>query len=486
MRRRLLVLFGLAFGCSPVGGSGGALGGDNFGGGTSGGAATSPPSTDPFEPGSSSSVGPAQSTGGGETGEDDSGGSTTGGDEEGFTFGPGLYVSEVAGADSNDGSPEAPMRTIQWALQEAQAQGLPAVYVASGTYLATHDDTDTIELRPGISLFGGFSSADWDDRDPALHLTEIVDASVSTTGVTDLSPHRAIDAPLEITDEVVVDGFTVTAAGAAYASAIVVEGGSPTFSNNVLQGQATASVTTVVRISGGMPTFTGNVIDPVGATSTAYGVRCDAAQPRFIGNDIHSGTASAPFGLYYQTCDGAIAHNVIRAQAPMTSGTGRGLDLRDSSPDVLSNSISAEPASGYTSYHAYIGGISAPRMDNNNFVQVSDLGTVYCIYASSAQPSSLSNNNFDCEYLYYGGFSATTLLELEQNLETATDNVAVEPSVMDALAGDLRLRDDGTVACALSRGGAALAGLVPEIDRQGAMRTEPWSIGAFELDGDCR
>ena len=154
---------------------------------------------------------------------------------------------------------------------------------------------------------------------------------------------------------------------------------------------------------------------------------------------------------------------------------------------MLSNSISANPASGYTSYHMSMSGTSAPRVDNNNFVQVSDLGDVYCVYASStSQPSSVSNNNFNCTYLYYGAFSATTLLELENNLDIATDNVSLDAAVMDAVSGDLRLRDDGTVPCALARGGLAVSGLVPDIDRDGSDRTDPWSIGAFELDGDCR
>jgi hypothetical protein len=487
MSRRVLIALGLFCGCSAVSGPEGALGGDAFGEGTSGGPVTGAnPTRDPDD--DSSSGAPEVDTDDGETdgAPEPDGGSSSGGEDDDFMFVPGLYVSQSVGADSNDGSREAPMRTIQWALQEAETQGLQAVYVAAGTYSATHDNLETIELREGISLFGGFSTTDWEDRDPALYTTQILDASIATTGVSDLLPHHPLYAPLGVTEAVEVDGFTITAAGAAYASAVLVEGGSPIFANNTFQGQAAATDSTAVRINGGSPLFIDNVIDPVAGTSSSMGVRCDQGQPRFVGNDILSGETANAYGLYYNLCDGTIAHNVVQAELPL-SGTTRAIELRDSGPDVLSNSISANPASGYTSYHMSMSGTSAPRVDNNNFVQVSDLGDVYCVYASStSQPSSVSNNNFNCTYLYYGAFSATTLLELETNLDIATDNVSLDAAVMDAVSGDLRLRDDGTVPCALARGGLAVSGLVPDIDRDGSDRTDPWSIGAFELDGDCR
>lgn len=487
MSARVFLVLGLLSGCAATSDSDG-FGGHDFGGGTSGGPTGGVLTTGPMPAEDGSSGGPASTetddadSSGTDT-ETDSGEST--GDPGGFEKGPGLYVNATTGADSNDGSPEAPMRTIQWALEEADSQGLPAVYVSEGLYSATHDDLASIELRPGVSLYGGFSASSWDDRDPAVYTTTVTDESIATTGVSELLPHHAFYAPVGVFEDVVVDGFTITAAGAGYASAILIEGGSPTLSRNTFLGQAGASVTMAVRINGGRPVFTDNIIDPVGATSSSTGVRCDMGQPEFLRNDIHSGDTGTTYAVLYEVCDGSLANNVIRSERS-TSATSYAIQLYDSSPEILSNSIATEPESGYTSYHTYLSGSSTPRIDNNNFVQVSDLGEVYCVYASGgAQPSSMRNNNLDCTQIYYGTLSAATLLELESNLPTATDNVVVPTAVMDAVSGDLRLRDDGSVPCTLARGGMDLPDALAQ-DRSGAMRSTPWSIGAYELDGDCQ
>ena len=123
MSKRLVSVLALTCACSPVDGPEGALGGGNFGAGTTGGPGAGPQSPSDDDGGSSSSGGADESTTGAQdtTGGDDES-SSTGAEDDGFTLGPGLYVSELSGADSNDGSREAPMRTIPWALQEAQAQ----------------------------------------------------------------------------------------------------------------------------------------------------------------------------------------------------------------------------------------------------------------------------------------------------------------------------------------------------------------------------
>ncbi|MGH1348502.1 MAG: DUF1565 domain-containing protein [Nannocystales bacterium] len=486
MSARVLLVLGLLNGCAATSDSD-SFGGNDFGEGTSGGPTGGMVTTTPPASGEDSSGSPGTSdtdgtgTGGLETG---SGNGESSGEVPGFEKGPGLYVNATVGADSNDGSREAPMRSIQWALQEAQAQGLPAVYVSQGLYTATHDDLASIELRPGVSLYGGFSATSWDDRDPALYPTEVIDESVATTGVSDLLPHHAVHAPVGVFEDVVVDGFTITAAEAGYAAAVFIEGGSPTLTGNTILGRPAASVTTAVRINGGRPVFTDNIIDPVGAVSSSTGVRCDMGQPEFVRNDIHSGDTGTTHAVLYEVCDGSLANNVIRSERS-TAATSYALQLHDSSPDILSNSVATDPESGYSSYHAYITGTSTPRIDNNNFVQVSELGAVYCVYASAgAQPSSMRNNNLGCSQIYSGTLSATTLLELEMNLPTATDNIVVETAVMDAVSGDLRLRDDGSVPCALARGGLDLSRVLDQ-DRAGSMRSVPWSIGAYELDSDC-
>ena len=68
----------------------------------------------------------------------------------------GIFVSPT-GDDMAAGTREAPMRTIQAAIQRADGTR-DHVYVAAGVY------TEQLSLRPGVSLFGGYS-ADYQRRD---------------------------------------------------------------------------------------------------------------------------------------------------------------------------------------------------------------------------------------------------------------------------------------------------------------------------------
>lgn len=77
-----------------------------------------------------------------------------------------LFVSRT-GNDTNPGTPAAPMRGIQKAIQRAAAQGAGAdLYIAEGTY------PGSLTLANGVSLYGGFSAGGW-LRSPAVFPTII-------------------------------------------------------------------------------------------------------------------------------------------------------------------------------------------------------------------------------------------------------------------------------------------------------------------------
>ncbi len=84
------------------------------------------------------------------------------------------------------------------------------------------------------------------------------------------------------------------------------------------------------------------------------------------------------------------------------------------------------------------------------------------------------------------GFSPYgSIAELETAPETASDNVA-EPSGVVGPLVDGHLADDGSTLCAVARGGMAFDDdEVPGTGIDAESRTEPWSIGADEFDGDC-
>src|ERR1044071_6083487 len=70
-----------------------------------------------------------------------------------------IFVSP-AGFDTAQGTRDSPLQTIGAALALAGSSGKTRVNVAAGTY------AENVELRSGISLYGGYDPATW-TRDPA-------------------------------------------------------------------------------------------------------------------------------------------------------------------------------------------------------------------------------------------------------------------------------------------------------------------------------
>jgi len=65
-----------------------------------------------------------------------------------------------SGNDSNPGTMAQPVRSIPVAISSAVAQGKQHVYIAAGSYTSTN-----VVLADGISLYGGYNSADWSRGD---------------------------------------------------------------------------------------------------------------------------------------------------------------------------------------------------------------------------------------------------------------------------------------------------------------------------------
>lgn len=68
--------------------------------------------------------------------------------------GEAIYVSNE-GDDSNEGTPEAPLRTLQRGLETAASRGLD-LYLAAGVY-----SSGTLELIEGVSIYGSFDAGSW-------------------------------------------------------------------------------------------------------------------------------------------------------------------------------------------------------------------------------------------------------------------------------------------------------------------------------------
>lgn len=123
-----------------------------------------------------------------------------------------LYVDVNSLNDPGSGTPEDPYRRIQDGIDAAI--GGAEVHVAEGEY------NESITMKDGVNLYGGYDSNDWfAPRDPNANET-IIDAN----GLNDSVVH-IIDA------DVTIDGFTITKGYAEDGGGVYCNGSSPTIAN---------------------------------------------------------------------------------------------------------------------------------------------------------------------------------------------------------------------------------------------------------------
>ncbi|MEM9489070.1 MAG: peptidoglycan-binding domain-containing protein, partial [Myxococcota bacterium] len=107
-----------------------------------------------------------------------------------------IFVDIEDGNDANGGTKQAPLATISIAIEAAAAADPPkAVLIGTGVY------EDSVELRPGVSLYGGFDpDQDW-LRDSVLYGVELRGGLLAMVA-------RDIEVPT------VVDGMVISTASA--------------------------------------------------------------------------------------------------------------------------------------------------------------------------------------------------------------------------------------------------------------------------------
>ncbi|MDH5761326.1 MAG: Ig-like domain-containing protein, partial [Gemmatimonadota bacterium] len=170
----------------------------------------------------------------------------------------GVYASP-SGNDSNDGTRASPLRTIAAAIALGESQGGGDVYLAAGSY------GESVTLRTGVSLYGGFDPATW-LREPSSFVTHIDGGETAIRG-SSLS-------------EVRVDGLTIRSSDATVGSSIGIRltGSSVVVvSNNVIVSRRGADGANGVRgtngSSGGMGSWgqEGSCDDSTGGAGGAGG-----------------------------------------------------------------------------------------------------------------------------------------------------------------------------------------------------------------------
>ncbi|MEK6698072.1 MAG: Ig-like domain-containing protein [Nitrospirota bacterium] len=408
-----------------------------------------------------------------------------------------VYVRDSDGSDSNPGARTQPMKTISAAIARADSLYTKGrVLVAGGTYSVS----TAIALVEGISLFGGYSPASWDVRDYQTYVTTIQDTR--TTGGTDFNPNRTIEAGNGIAPATVVDGFVIKGGGGASA-AVFSYYGSPTIRNNTIQGGTGATVYGVFNYSASSSVIENNVINAgtAGAGSYAYGVwNFGAGSPVIRNNTISGGVAGQSA---YAVQINSVISSLVEGNT-IVSGKG-GINsvgiwvANTSSAQIRNNTIAIVTGATGSQYAVRIqsGPITIrnntiqgeirtetannPIIENNILFTPTDGG--FCITDFYAV-ASLRNNDFvNCYYYLNGSGTLTTISAIEAALKAkgsaASGNVSASPAFANQAGGDWHLTASSPTS--VSRGGLDLSAQFTT-DKDGASRTAPWSIGAYERD----
>lgn len=239
------------------------------------------------------------------------------------------------GASGTTGDMGDPFGSINDAIAEANTNwpGDAAVCVAEGSYTVT-SGTDHIFLVEGISLYGGYSSSDWTDRDPSVYTTSLTD-NVGTSGAID-NPNRIIEGGSGITNTTIVDGFEFIPVNLSYSTNIYCHSGSaPVISNNTFTGGISTNPYYGLYIIGASPLITDNLINPLDGNNI-YNIRLlDSASPIIRDNTIEHCTVSNNwYGIYStNSVSPTIENNTIK----MGYGANiRGISNIDNSTTVIS------------------------------------------------------------------------------------------------------------------------------------------------------
>ena len=436
-----------------------------------------------------------------------------------------VYVS-TSGDDKNPGTADLPKLSIKAAIELAASLDTTVeVHVAAGTYDVSYQSGNHVMIMEGISIFGGYSPLDWNDRNPNSYQTIIKDQS--ELGGTSSEPNRAIEARSNVTNKTIIDGFSVFGGGGDYSSAIFTLGSSITIQNNIIKGGMGEKGSIGIGNILSKPNIRDNEIDGGSGEEVSYGILNAASSPNIQSNIINGGTSkslsigisnlfSSQPKIQNNTIDGgskgndsmgisnvssspSIQNNVISGG---TSKISFGIFDTSSSSTILQNNT-INGGSGSDSSNGISIKSSSPRIENNIiFTQDSYLRICIGELDSDSDPKSLMNNNlFDCPLALYSDNDGSGILTDVANVndfnnttqdninKPSTGNVSIDPDFadIDGLDDDINTMEDNdwhltaSSSTSITQGGLNLSSSFTS-DKDGITRTVPWSLGAYEKD----
>ena len=393
-----------------------------------------------------------------------------------------VYVSipENGGDDSQPGIKEAPKATIPEGINAAVVFSPGAVLVSQGTYLVDSGlaNPSHIILMEEISIYGGYS-IDFSQRDSVENTTIIQDIN-QRVGAS-IPPNRAIDAGKGITEATMVAGLTIQGGGGSSSSGIFIDDGAfPTVQDNIIDGGGGIESYGIYNTFSSPNILNNNINGGRGGPSfgESYGIYNLYSSPIIQNNTIDGGgtkVSNDSYGIINSASSPIIRNNTIKGGSGGSTSTG--ILNADSSPIIQNNTIDGGKISSSSSYGIHNIQVSSPIIENNIIFNSS-----FCIhdfFVITPTKSIKNNDLFRCPNILLG----VHFRDGEVNgLPKLTGNVSVDPVFVDRAGGDFHLTSSSPTE--VTQGGLDLSTSPNPFstDKDGAPRTDPRSMGAYELD----
>ena len=435
----------------------------------------------------------------------------------------GIVYVRTNGSDSNPGTDDLPNKTIQKAIDTAAAVYASAeVHVAAGTY----QPSTVIDLKDGISLYGGYSPTDWEVRETRVDWPLLAPAAWVYPTVINTSSDFAAMRIANISHPVTIDGFSIdggvggsgtTAVVCSNSTSVVlqsnsIDGGggdisigiyldsSPaTLQHNSISGGANGMSFAVV-VGGSHPLIVRNRINggTTGTGGSSVGIYDIGSNATIAANTIYGGDAwSSSLGIYMESGSTAVIYNNIIDGGTSAAGPGTtGILVDGSSPILRNNTICAGlvTTGGATNGEEGITNLnSAHATIENNIIFALGSGTQlrYGIsWMDNSLPTFLKNNFvFDCaDGLFATVGDPYVVVPNVNSLMGASNNAwdtsgTLLNSMFVAPSGSgLDWHLVGTAPVAARQGGldGSSLGWGFTDDLAGTTRTAPWSMGAYK------
>ncbi len=242
-----------------------------------------------------------------------------------------VFVDGATGSDTgNNGTMTSPYKTVSKGIKVASGNSYK-VYVAQGTY-TVESEGGNITLAEGVSVYGGYSNNSGEWTRQTNHYTTSIQNVVAGSGITSAT---------------VVDGFTISAKAGASVVAVYCNGGSPTISNNTINGAP--------------------VLVPYSLIKTAQGIYLVDSSAVISNNKITGGVSDRESnGIFCKNSSPLIGSNIVAGGKSLNS---YGIQSQGSSnPEINNNQISSSGMKGSSGIAVVKSEANPAAMNNNRFL----------------------------------------------------------------------------------------------------------------------